>query len=202
MSRNSNRGSSHNAKSSIWTPAVCATLKALAAARKSASQIAMEINATHKELTRPCTRNAVIGRANREGVTLHGKAPTPHASTPSAPRKPRKPNQLHYHGYLLKVIPRPPQPRQTAIARVAPPLPPCFLPLPAMDAGAAVLLLERACGDAPGNCHWPIGDPLSDDFRFCYAAAPNGSYCAYHQAIGTVKSKGGTGGHMRLANWR
>ncbi|TBB57043.1 GcrA cell cycle regulator [Rhizobium ruizarguesonis] len=33
-------------------------------------------------------------------------------------------------------------------------------------------------------CHWPVGDPLTADFSFCGADAPeNSPYCVYHQRL-------------------
>lgn len=37
---------------------------------------------------------------------------------------------------------------------------------------------------APGQCHWPIGDPRAPEFRFCRApvARAGEPYCAEHRA--------------------
>jgi hypothetical protein len=34
----------------------------------------------------------------------------------------------------------------------------------------------------PGMCRWPIGDPRSEEFRYCGAPAAK-SWCAHHHAI-------------------
>lgn len=36
----------------------------------------------------------------------------------------------------------------------------------------------------PFNCHWPVGDPKSDNFFFCGGATETGPYCAYHHRVG------------------
>ena len=35
------------------------------------------------------------------------------------------------------------------------------------------------------DCHWPIGDPLSDEFRYCGAPKSGKNYCAGHTKLGT-----------------
>lgn len=40
-----------------------------------------------------------------------------------------------------------------------------------------------------GQCSWPIGDPESEDFRFCgQKVVPGRPYCAYHCAKAYVKT--------------
>jgi GcrA cell cycle regulator len=33
------------------------------------------------------------------------------------------------------------------------------------------------------SCHWPIGDPKKEDFRFCGAIVQRRPYCEVHRAL-------------------
>jgi GcrA cell cycle regulator len=119
----------------------------------SASQIAKQLGGV--------TRNAVIGKVHRLG--LSGRA------TPSQPSRPS-----------FKT-PRPPRPISHATPRRLEPRP---QPLPAPvyfveEPGSATVLTLGA-----HMCKWPIGDPSTDSFTFCGRRSDgDGPYCVNHARI-------------------
>ncbi len=152
----------------MWTDERVELLKKLWNEGRSASQIAAEIGGI--------TRNAVIGKVHRLG--LSGRAKTPSSTLPRV-RKARAPAQM--------VRPTRPLVRgNTALAaRLAPVYELEVEPEPELienviPIGQRCSLLELS----DSKCHWPIGDPGHPDFFFCggkaVAALP---YCAYHCRI-------------------
>lgn len=133
-----------------WTDERVVTLKRLWLEGLSASQIQRQLGGV--------TRNAVIGKVHRLG--LSGRA------TPSKPRQ---------EAYKA---PRP------AVRRVAPPKPATvtvLVPRPRVyrveePGSATVLTLDRHM------CKWPIGDPAMDGFTFCGKQA-EGSFCIDHARV-------------------
>lgn len=105
------------------------------------------------------SRNAVLGKIHRLGLSNR-------RTGPKAPRAPRPPR-----------VPRPRRPPRTAAPATgtAPATPPLVEIGPGM-----VARLE----DMPAHgCHWPIGDPMADDFRFCGRRAAIAPYCDAHRAV-------------------
>jgi len=155
-------------KTEVWTNERVEELKKLWSDGLSASQIAAALGGI--------TRNAVIGKVHRLG--LSGRAKTP-SSSASRPRKSRPPSQM------MRVS-RPAARGNTALAHRAleayelevapePEILENIIPI-----GQRCSLLEL--NDA--KCRWPIGDPGSPDFFFC-GGNPVGEhpYCAYHARI-------------------
>ncbi len=146
-----------------WTDERVETLKKLWGDGLSASQIAAELGGI--------TRNAVIGKVHRLGLSGRAKS-----ATSAAPR-PRKPRSQH----MLRVS-RPAMRGNTALAQAfeyeveaEPELVENIIPL-----GQRRTLLELN----EDTCRWPIGDPGSADFYFCGGQAPTaGPYCAYHSRL-------------------
>ena len=137
-----------------WTDERVEILKKLWLDGLSASQIAKQLGGV--------TRNAVIGKVHRLG--LSGRAAPSHPSRPTfkAPRPPRP---------IAMPAPRPramePRAAQVPAVRAAP-----FVELP----GTATVLTLGA-----HMCKWPIGDPSSDNFTFCGRRADEeGPYCIDH----------------------
>src|SRR4051812_24586281 len=147
-----------------WTDDRVEQLKKLWEGGLSASQIAAELGNV--------TRNAVIGKVHRLG--LSGRAKSPSSAAPR-PRKPRPAQQMGRmprpvarghpppaHSYDVDVEPDP-----IAVDNVIP-------------MSQRLTLVEL--NDAP--CHWPVGDPASTDFYFCGGKALAGlPYCAHHSRI-------------------
>lgn len=67
-----------------------------------------------------------------------------------------------------------PEPRR-ATRKAAPNVQPYFES--PEDPGMVKLLDLRVC-----HCRWPVGDPTSEDFRFCGRPMVRGAYCAGHAA--------------------
>ncbi len=112
----------------IWTKELIEELRALAGVGHTSGQIAIVMD---------ITRNAVIGKLNREGIPLL-RVPKWGPRATLEPRKTRK----------SKLKPKIAKP-------MGPPL------RGRMGAGPAVLAIT------PNQCEWPIGDPASEDFHFC-----------------------------------
>lgn len=139
-----------------WTDERVELLKKLWADGWSGSQMAKELGGV--------TRNAVIGKVHRLG--LSGRA---------APSKPARP--------AFKA-PRPARPTISA------PSAPRRIAEPSMTAHAPVV---RYVDETPGTatvltlgayqCKWPIGDPKVDNFTHCGRKAPDGPYCAAHAEV-------------------
>src|SRR5262249_23302125 len=147
-----------------WTDERVETLKKLWTEGLSASQIAAELGGI--------TRNAVIGKVHRLG--LSGRAKSPSSAAPR-PRKARP------HSHMLRVS-RPSIRGNTALAQayeleieLEPELVDNVIPL-----GQRRTLLELN----EETCRWPIGDPGHPDFFFCGGQTITGlPYCAYHSRV-------------------
>ncbi|MBV9996302.1 MAG: GcrA cell cycle regulator [Caulobacteraceae bacterium] len=140
-----------------WTDERVEILKKLWLDGLSASQIAKQLGGV--------TRNAVIGKVHRLG--LSGRAAPSHPSRPAfkAPRAPRP------------ITHAPPRPRsvEPRIHAAPAPRPAPFVELP----GTATVLTLGA-----HMCKWPIGDPATDEFTFCGRRAANeGPYCIDHARV-------------------
>jgi GcrA cell cycle regulator len=152
-----------------WTDERVELLKKLWSDGLSASQIAAEFGGI--------TRNAVIGKVHRLGLSGRAKAPS---SSASRPRKPRPP--AHFM--------RPPRPASrgnTALAHRAAPhydLEP--EPEPEPEFLDNVIPIGQRCSIlqlTEATCHWPVGDPGSPEFFFCGGKAVDSPYCGYHARI-------------------
>lgn len=154
-----------------WTDERVELLKKLWNDGLSASQIANELGQV--------TRNAVIGKVHRLGLSGRAKAPSstaprarkPARSAPSAPPRPSMPASRSN----LAFKPRP-------AAEIMPEVE--VAPLPAIDnvvpMGERCTIMELK----EYSCRWPIGEPGKDDFRYCGARSSTGlPYCAYHSRI-------------------
>jgi GcrA cell cycle regulator len=151
-----------------WTDERVELLKKLWSDGLSASQIAGELGGI--------TRNAVIGKVHRLG--LSGRAKAPSSSAPRQ-RKARPPS------HLLRMA-RPAMRGNTALARHA-------LAVYELEPEAEqqpienIIPIGQRCSlleltDA--TCRWPIGDPGTAEFFFC-GGKPIGElpYCAYHARL-------------------
>jgi len=137
-----------------WTDERTELLKKLWQDGLSASQIAKQLGG--------CTRNAVIGKVHRLGLT--GRA------TPSKPQR------------ATFKSPRPLRPASASMPRrIAQPVSRAATPSPVRyedeTPGAATVLTLGA-----HMCKWPIGDPLRDTFTFCGRSC-DGPYCHEHGQV-------------------
>jgi len=147
-----------------WTDERVETLKKLWLDGLSASQIAKQLGGV--------TRNAVIGKVHRLG--LSGRA-TPSQPTRPVFKAPRPPRPLTANPPIQRRAPAEP----LVVVAAAPPqpvaLPATFVEQP----GTATVLTLGA-----HMCKWPIGDPSTDEFRFCgRRSSPEGPYCIEHAAV-------------------
>src|SRR5271154_6678736 len=141
-----------------WSDDRVEQLKKLWEAGLSASQIAAELGNV--------TRNAVIGKVHRLGLSGRAKSPT------SAAPRPRK---ARAHSHMLRVS-RPSVRGNTALAHEPEPEQiDNVIPL-----GQRRTILELT----EETCRWPIGDPGSAEFFFCGGQTIAGlPYCAYHSRV-------------------
>jgi GcrA cell cycle regulator len=147
-----------------WTDERVELLKKLWSDGLSASQIAAELGGI--------TRNAVIGKVHRLG--LSGRAKSTSSAAPRQ-RKARAPSHMMRIG-------RPAIRGNTALAHAyeieteaEPELIDNVIPI-----GQRRTILELN----EQTCRWPVGDPSSGDFFFCGGNTLEGvPYCAYHSRV-------------------
>jgi GcrA cell cycle regulator len=148
-----------------WTDERVEQLKKLWEGGLSASQIAAELGNV--------TRNAVIGKVHRLGLSGRAKSPT------SAAPRPRKARPAQH---MMRVT-RPVARGNTALAHVfeveaEPADPIAHDNVVPMNQRLSLLELNEA------TCHWPIGDPSNPEFFFCGGKSlPGLPYCAHHSRI-------------------
>lgn len=176
-----------------WTDERVEKLKELWSEGMSASQIAKVLGGV--------TRNAVIGKVHRLGLSNRGPA-APGANDDSksaeAPKAKAAPKPAAAEKPAAVPEPAPAPAPVPAVARRTPPVirdatqpraP--GAPTPEEEAARATLaeiekiakrisLLELT----ERTCKWPIGDPTDDDFAFCgLSCVPGKPYCQYHVAV-------------------
>lgn len=171
-------------ESGAWTEERVERLKKLWIDGLSASQIAGELGSV--------TRNAVIGKVHRLG--LSGRAKNPAAAnatlraTPARKPAARSPSQP-VSGHAMTGQ------GQTAagLTRGANALAPHYVSdvadaerAPALPEDVVVPFSERVTimDLREYMCRWPMGDPTTPEFRFCGGRSHTGMpYCAYHARI-------------------
>lgn len=153
----------------IWTDERVELLKKLWSDGLSASQIAGELGGI--------TRNAVIGKVHRLGLSGRAKAPS---STAPRQRKPRT-TAAQFNRPATRTAAR----GNTALATQTVAYAEALLEIEAepelidniIPIGQRCTILQL--NDA--TCHWPLGDPSSADFSFCGGNTVTGRpYCTYH----------------------
>jgi len=150
-----------------WTDERVELLKKLWADGLSASQIAAELGGI--------TRNAVIGKVHRLGLSGRAKSPSTSAPRPRKPRAPSHPaSMFRTHGATaLKPMSMPDFDIEPLIEREVRPL-----LEPVSSERVTIMELREAM------CRWPIGDPSNAEFRFCGSRVnSSSSYCGYHAQL-------------------
>lgn len=140
-----------------WTEEAVETLKRLwADPDLSAALIAKRLGVT---------RNAVLGKIHRLGLSKpRGARPPPaRVPTPQSARRARAERPARAAGPV------------SALARSS--VGPASSPEPGPGLVPRLEDLPRR------GCHWPLGDPRAEDFAFCGRAAERGPYCAAHAAL-------------------
>ncbi len=149
-----------------WTDERVELLRKLWIEGLSASQIA-------HELANGITRNAVIGKVHRLGMSGRIKAASSVSSRPRMksmrPVHSRPSAPIMRGNTALAIRPQPmeaPQPIEEIV-----------IPISEM---VTILELKEAM------CRWPVGDPTTAEFRFCGAkksTTATSPYCPYHSRI-------------------
>jgi GcrA cell cycle regulator len=153
-----------------WTDERVELLKKLWLEGRSASQISAELGGLF-------TRNAVIGKVHRMGLSGRTKSvetspvsARPKERQPSRPLPQRSSASLSRGNLALAMASRPaPQPAPRPVENVVIPI------------SERVTLMELK----EAMCRWPLGDPATQDFRFCGIKSPGtlGPYCGYHSGV-------------------
>lgn len=153
---------------STWTDERVELLTKLWASGKSASQIAAQIGGV--------TRNAVIGKVHRLGLSGRGKVKA------AAPARPRRPASAK-----AETAAAPVRPALRAVASdvLVEKVQPVAVVAPVANEVAIPPSERVALVDLRDSmCRWPIGDPTTAEFGFCGASAPSAlPYCAHHCQI-------------------
>jgi GcrA cell cycle regulator len=152
-----------------WTDERVELLRQLWLDGKSASQISAELGLG-------ITRNAVIGKVHRLGLSGRAKSPSPTAprvrqrpaaATPRAPMASRPSG-----GHVVR--------GNTALAfsiDAALDMEPVFHEDVVVPMSLRVTIVELK----EAMCRWPLGDPTTPEFRYCgIQSAASGPYCAHH----------------------
>jgi GcrA cell cycle regulator len=149
-----------------WTDERVELLRKLWLDGLSASQIA-------HELANGITRNAVIGKVHRLGLSGRVKTAAPASSRPRL--KTMRSGHVRPSGPMMR--------GNTALAfkpqimEAPQPIEEVVIPISEM---VTIMELKEAM------CRWPVGDPTNTDFRFCGAkksVTATGPYCPYHSRI-------------------
>ena len=149
-----------------WTEDRVGALKKLWLEGQSASQIA-------KTLGGGVTRNAVIGKVHRLGLSGRAAPSQPARTTFRAAARPRP-------AAPAAPVQAPSAPRRIEAAAPRPVMavqPSAPAPMPELPGTATVMTLGAHM------CKWPIGDPSSREFSFCGRRASEGVYCGEHARV-------------------
>ncbi|MFA3919628.1 GcrA family cell cycle regulator [Ruegeria hyattellae] len=175
-----------------WTDERVELLKKMWGEGQSASQIAKELGGV--------TRNAVIGKVHRLGLSNRTGGASPAKTEPKekpAPKAEAKPKPAP------KTEPARPIPEPAAAAEIKPLPPrkqiiPAGQPLPPQpsaneispEALAKVNEIEKKAKKislmelTERTCKWPVGDPATEDFWFCGLPVQQGKpYCEAHVGV-------------------
>ncbi len=154
-----------------WTDERVELLKKLWSEGLSASQIAGELGGV--------TRNAVIGKVHRLGLSGRAKAPQPQAQRPKKPLA-RPSTPVRDAGQPVSI-------GATALKAETTPAPrPQAAPQPSLTSLSDEPLIHNATvlQINEQTCKWPVGDPSSSDFHFCARRSETGiPYCGYHARL-------------------
>ena len=167
-----------------WTDDRVATLTKMWGEGQSASQIAKELGGV--------TRNAVIGKVHRLGLSnratsgakpaAKGKAATkpaarakPAAKAKAAPAAAPKPMLPARKVIIPAGQPLPPQPSANEIS------PEALASVREVEKKAKKISLMEL---TERTCKWPIGDPATEEFWFCgLTSEPGKPYCEAHVGV-------------------
>ena len=170
-----------------WTDERVELLKKMWNEGQSASQIAKELGGV--------TRNAVIGKVHRLGLSNRAGSATPSkAATDKSAAKakaPPKPDAATAETTAAAQPARPVAPNRRPIIPAGQPLPPQPSPNEiSPEALAKQSEVERKAKKlslmelTERTCKWPVGDPATENFWFCgLAVQPGKPYCEGHVGV-------------------
>ena len=181
-----------------WTDERVELLKKMWAEGQSASQIAKELGGV--------TRNAVIGKVHRLGLsnrsgggTTAAKAPAAEAESPKPAAKPAKPAAKTADTTSREEPRTDPEPiRASNVTPLRKPIVPAGQPLPPQPSANEIspeALAKQSEVEKHAKrltlmeltertCKWPIGDPATEDFYFCgLPVKPGKPYCDAHVGV-------------------
>ncbi len=151
-----------------WTEETVEALRRLVKSELTGRQIAEMIN---EEFGTAFTRCAVLGKANREKIDLFFD-PCVRKERPESvvPPKPKNHAKFVFGGRMTA---------RPKLEVVPPPVEEIVIP-----ESQRVTLEELRLG----QCRWPMGDPASEDFRYCGGKCDSVlySYCRGHRALAYV----------------
>ena len=170
-----------------WTDERVELLKKMWGEGQSASQIAKELGGV--------TRNAVIGKVHRLGLSNRATGTTKAEAKPKTAPKPESkprpaPKQTAAAAPAAEAAPRP-LPARKQIIPAGQPLPPqpsaneispeALAKVSAIEKKAKKLSLMEL---TERTCKWPVGDPATEDFWFCGLPVQQGKpYCEAHVGV-------------------
>jgi len=168
-----------------WTDDRVETLKKMWGEGQSASQIAKELGGV--------TRNAVIGKVHRLGLSNRtgGSTPAKSAVKDKTAAKVAPKSKAVNTEPVAEATPKPVVPIRRQIIPAGQPLP----PQPSAneispEALASVREVEKKSKKislmelTERTCKWPVGDPATDDFWFCGLTVKTGKpYCEAHVGV-------------------
>ena len=173
-----------------WTDERIALLKKMWKEGKSAAEIA-------KTLGKGVTRNAVIGKAHRMGLSGRPspiKKPVPVKKEGAAAAAPRKETKE----VAKKAAPAPSGKTNPGFVKEAEELKKIEKEVVPLGGGVSLLELNERM------CKWPIGDPREADFTFCGRGIRVGTpYCHDHAAMAyqtSSRSRGAAAAAAAAAN--
>jgi len=154
-------------KKNTWPDERVEILKQLWIDGLSASQIAAKLGDG-------ITRNAVIGKVHRLGLSGRGSPTRVARPRTRRPRQPSVPKRMPTDGNAaLKAKPS---------ASPARDLEPALQPIRLVDIPEGERIGILSLTDK--TCRWPLGDPGSDEFCFCGKNPQEGTpYCDYHASV-------------------
>ena len=165
-----------------WTDERIEILKKLWLDGLSASKIA-------SQLGNAITRNAVIGKVHRMGLSGRAKPTSTLPTRPRAKEEPHVARAPHGGGGAPQRSSMPMSRGNTALAvdfdlapmmaaamRAEPKLESVVIP---MSERVTIMELRESM------CKWPLGDPMTPEFRYCGAKSPGvgGPYCQPHARV-------------------
>lgn len=168
-----------------WTDERVAVLARLWGDGLSASQIAAQLGGV--------TRNAVIGKVHRLGLSGRNKAAAP--AQPQRARKPARPPGLNagaaspastndVDASRAVETPHPLAVQHDAVEEIV---------IPFSDRVTIMELRETMC-------RWPLGDPTTPEFRFCGQRSITGvPYCPHHARVAYQPAADRKRGDRRMA---